>query len=563
MSSITSWTRLEPRARTGDLRPSLEGQVHDPAWMLARQWQLGEFLGDDAGTPVWVRVRGHADRITRFRPGPAAGAGTDYDGATPLEALVEAEPAGRRATSADLRSGAEAGQHLLRLLRSAGLPAEPLAEAVAMILDDFPLGLTGEEGAVDAATDRFLSVLRGRVPDGHALAFSLHASASTPEEPGWGLPPAAYDVFHAWLAWYDERHLTAVGGEPAWDAQRLEHRFSVGLSEAGEETTLTASGYQGGTLDWTDFTAGGDTGLESPAARETLLSTTFPAPVRFPGMPARRYWEFEDARVDLGGVEAAPSDLARMLVAEFATVYGNDWYLVPLEVPVGSLTTLTSVVVGDTFSSELGGPTLVPAPGTGTGDAHWSVHRLSTEDGGRRAGLFVPPVTVGGLEGEPVEEVLLARDEGANQAWAVERRVPTPVGGSLDRSRTAPGQHPAPAVAGSTAVYRLMTDVPDHWFPLLPREPRPGTYLLRLGHLDGPDGAPRLPLGRLLAPGLPNAYDLYAEELPREGVRLTRSHQYARTRDGRGVLWTARRARPGRGETSSGLVFDRAEEHAP
>ncbi|MGW8352265.1 hypothetical protein [Streptomyces wedmorensis] len=560
MTSITSWTRLEPRARTGDLRPSLEGQVHDPAWMLARQWQLGEFLGDDAGTPVWVRVRGHADRITRYRPGRPAGAGTDYDGATPLEALVEAEPGGPRATSADLRSGAEAGQHLLRLLRSAGLPADAVAEAVGMLLDDFPLGLTGEEGGVDAATLRFLSVLQGRVPDGHALAFSLHASAPTPEEPGWGLPPAAYSVLRSWLAWYDGRHLTAAEGDPAWDARRLEHRFSVGLSEGGTETTLTAPAYQGGTLDWTDFTADGDTGLESPADRESLLSTTFPAPVRFPGMPARRYWEFEDARVDLGGVEAAPSDLARMLVAEFATVYGNDWYLVPLDVPVGSLTTLTSVVVGDTFSSELGGPTLLPAPGAGAGDAHWSVHRLSTGDGGRRTGLFVPPVTVGGLEGEPVEEVLLARDEGANQAWAVERRVPTPVGGSLDRTRTAPTPRPAPAVAGGTAVYRLMSDVPPHWFPLLPREPRPGAYVLRLGHLDGPDGAPLRPLGRLLAPGLPNAYDLFSEEVPREGVTLTRAHQYARTRDGRGVLWTSRRARPGRGESSSGLRFDGLED---
>lgn len=560
MASITSWTRLEPRARTGDLRPSLEGQVHDPAWMLARQWQLGEFLGDDAGTPVWVRLRGHADRITRYRPGAAAGAGAPYDGFTPLEALAEAEPAGPRSTSADLRSGAEAGQHLLRLLRSGAVPAQAVAEAVALLLDDFPLGLTGEEGTDDAATARYLAVLRGRVPDGHALAFTLHVAPPTPEEPGWGLPAEAFPVLRDWLAWYEERHLTAAGHRDAWDPRRLEHRFSVGLAESGTQTTLTAPAYQGGTLDWTDFTAGGDTGLQATADRETLLSTTFPAPVRFPGMPARRYWEFEDARVNLGGVEAAPSDLARMLVAEFATVYGNDWYLVPLEVPVGSVTTLTSVVVGDTFSSELGGPTLLPAPGAGDGDAHWSVHRLSTDDGGRRTGLFVPPVTIGTLESDPVEEVLLARDEGANQAWAIERSVPTPVGGTLDRTRTAPAPRPAPAVPGGTASYRLMTDVPAHWLPLLPVEPRPGSYVLRLGHLDGPDSRPLLPLGRLLNPGFPDAYDLFAEEVPREGVTLTRTHQYARTADGRGLLWTARRARPGRGESSSGLRFDHLEE---
>lgn len=107
----------------------------------------------------------------------------------------------------------------------------------------------------------------------------------------------------------------------------------------------------------------------------------------------------------------------------------------------------------------------------------------------------MPPVLVGGLESDLVEEVLLARDEGANQAWAVERRVPTPQGGSLDRSRTAPTPRPAPAATGGTAAYRLMSDVPDHWFPLLPLEPRPGAYVFRLGHLDGPDGEPLRPPG--------------------------------------------------------------------
>ncbi|MEU9337227.1 hypothetical protein AB0D49_29385 [Streptomyces sp. NPDC048290] len=557
MSSITSWTRLEPRARTGDLRPSLEGQVHDPAWMLARQWQLGEFLGDDAGSPVWVRVRGHADRITAYRPGPASGPGTPYDGTTPLEALVEAEPGGPRSTTGDLRAGAEAGQHLLRLLRAA-VPADRVAEALPLLLDDYPLGLL-DTATADPATHRYLSVLRGRVPDGHGIAYSLHASPVPSDEPGWGLPPEAGPVLSTWLAWYDARHLTAPEGPQTWDPQRLEHRFSlgvkIGVKGDGHETTLIAPAYQGGTLDWTDFTMTGPTGLAPTPDREPLLSTTFPAPVTFPGMPARRYWEFEDARVALGGVEAAPSDLARMVVAEFATVYGNDWYLVPLDVPVGSFTTLTSVVVGDTFSSALGGPTLLPAPGTGRGDAHWSLHCLSTVHGTRGAGLFVPPMTVGTLESEPIEEVLLARDEDANQAWAVERRVPTPIGTPLDRTRITPTA-PAPPEA---LTYRLRTDVPDHWLPLLPIELHPGAHRLRLAHLDTPDGIPVLPLGRFLNPGPPTPYDLYTEEVPREGITLTRTVQYARTSDGRTVTWTSRRARPGRGGTSSGLRFDQME----
>jgi hypothetical protein len=68
-----------------------------------------------------------------------------------------------------------------------------------------------------------------------------------------------------------------------------------------------------------------------------------------------------------------------------------------------------------------------------------------------------------------------------------------------------------------------------------------------------------VPLGRLLNPCLPGPYELYAEEVPREGVTVTRTVRHTRTASGRTLVWTARRARPGRGESSSGLRFDRLE----
>ncbi len=69
------------------------------------------------------------------------------------------------------------------------------------------------------------------------------------------------------------------------------------------------------------------------------MRTTIPAPVTYRGMPAARFWEFEDARVDFGAVDAAPQDLARMLLVEFAITYGNDWFVMPIDLDVGSLCT--------------------------------------------------------------------------------------------------------------------------------------------------------------------------------------------------------------------------------
>ena len=74
MASITSWTRLEPRPRSTAMRASLEAQLCDPLWLLGRQWQLGEFQGEDAGTPVQARLRAESMRLSRWAPGrPAAG----------------------------------------------------------------------------------------------------------------------------------------------------------------------------------------------------------------------------------------------------------------------------------------------------------------------------------------------------------------------------------------------------------------------------------------------------------------------------------------------------------
>src|SRR5215831_17399414 len=63
-----SWTRLEPQSTLGDPRPGIEARVHDPLWLIGRQWQLGEFQGEDAGTPLTVRVTTRTRLVDRWAP---------------------------------------------------------------------------------------------------------------------------------------------------------------------------------------------------------------------------------------------------------------------------------------------------------------------------------------------------------------------------------------------------------------------------------------------------------------------------------------------------------------
>src|SRR5215831_5827171 len=89
--SITTWTRLEPLPRQASMERCLQAQVRDPLWMLARQWQFGEFRGDDSGSPAQATMAVEARQLTGYFPGADASKGVPLDEALPLETHVERE----------------------------------------------------------------------------------------------------------------------------------------------------------------------------------------------------------------------------------------------------------------------------------------------------------------------------------------------------------------------------------------------------------------------------------------------------------------------------------------
>lgn len=77
--STPVWNRLEGQPRSEDMQRALKAEVRDALWMLTRQWQMGEFAGDDAGTPAFANLDYHC--------APFGG-----DDTVPLEPQVEATP---------------------------------------------------------------------------------------------------------------------------------------------------------------------------------------------------------------------------------------------------------------------------------------------------------------------------------------------------------------------------------------------------------------------------------------------------------------------------------------
>ena len=80
------YLRLEPRRPLGDLAAGLRMEAHDPAWILGRQWRMGEHQGENASSPVQValRVRETALKALEGRDGIDLGR-------TPPEAAIERE----------------------------------------------------------------------------------------------------------------------------------------------------------------------------------------------------------------------------------------------------------------------------------------------------------------------------------------------------------------------------------------------------------------------------------------------------------------------------------------
>jgi hypothetical protein len=559
--AVSTWTRLEPLPLTADLGPALQAAVADPLWLLGRQWQFLEFAGEDAGTPIDVRVTGDLAPLSRFLPAGSAPRAYSLD-TLPLEVAVEQEPM----RAAHPRLAAEAGQHLQRMLSAAGL--DSLRDA---FVSAYPLVLGERDDAgADADGGDWLALAAGRALDGRALIAALaplrDATATITALPQAPSVPAAskakvLDVLRRWAAWYDGV-LADAGPSASWNPRRLEYSFAA----SSPALDLVADEYADGTLDWYSVDAAG----AAPGTPSTLrLAPTLPSPVEYHGKPADRFWEFEDAAVHFGAIGAGPTDLARLLLVEFALVYGNDWFVVPVRLPVGALFRVTDLAVRDTF----GVVTSVPRSPAGDG-APWSLFALAGDAAGRDW-LFLPPSLAQTIAGEPIEQVALLRDEMANMTWGIEHRVQGASGDAYDRasesSRRAAQQQVTGPPVDAQLVYRLATSVPEHWIPFVPvpADGSAGTNpviqlerraLVRT-ELDGQRRAVQ-PRGVLLRsdPRLPPDAEpplrIEEEEVPREGAIAERVFQFARWFDGRSLLWMGRRKVVGRGEGSSGLRFD-------
>ncbi len=581
------WDRIEPHTRDPELEEGLQARLADPLWLMARQWQVGEFRGEDAASPIHIRATVQHHPLTGFRNDAALGSPTEpFPAGRPLESRVEAEGA---AGHGRVAVAGEAGLQLLRRVDEEGLQKlrAPLRAAFRLTLPTDAL-----RGLPERERRRLRRLARGSLDGLRALGEGRERVV--------GVAPAGDQAAmgRAVDAWREEQvsrfDRPGESGE-TWAEHRLEHRFSVTAEADKEHVLLSADGYPGGRLDWHAFDVAESVAVPQPpgpqppgplppgpqpgplppgplppGATPLKVLDVLPVPLTYAGMPASSYWEVEDGVVYFGGVEAAAGDIARLVIAEFATVYSNDYFLFPVRLPAGSIARVTGLTVRNTFGESFGVRSAAELDEVATtAERPWAFFELSGDPSAARRQtpwLLLAPALPTPQNGPPLESVSFVRDEEANLAWAIEERLETASGKSV-RRRLMTGLSDEPGPAGEAAPadedawrYRLQSPVPPYWIPLVPERPDPDSAQVRLRRarmlaweeLDDPTVAG--PKGRLLAPDRP--LWLHEEEIPQSGAQVTRRWQLARGADGRPHLWMARRKRPGRGERGSGLGYD-------
>jgi len=492
--------RLEPAWPFGDLESGMAAPTADAAWFLGRQWQLGEHQGEDAATPVKVTHR------TAVDPVDPHGGDTRWDPAlVPPEAVIESEHGDWWTPARRLRIGLAAV--------SGGLPTPDAVDPS------------------DPRRDRLVEATVGLLPAPFGRRFEGRA----------------YDgqLLHQHRAELriDESIFAEVPTEPTdlWDPTELSYSAEFSCAGVG----LHVRRHDGHRLDWYSVDADGP--VPAPTTEPDQV-TVYPGRMVYPGGPHPRWWQIEDAALDMGGFGPDVSHFATMLLVDLMVSHGDNWFTFPIDVTVGSVATLRSVEVTDSFDDTW----QITAP------TDWSMFRVRGLD---PASLLVWPTIDQPLSGPPLENVTVGIDEDANLLWAVEQRVE---GEELDPSppHVSPTDNPdAPEILEGSAqqgfVYRPMVGAARHWHPYQLKSENGHRRFVqaRLSDLSGPGGLMPEPTARVLDP--PGAiHEIEPATVPWNGLRLQRQWRLVRQTDGVPVLWVQRDRSPLLAPPISGHRFD-------
>ncbi|MEL6986656.1 MAG: hypothetical protein AAGK97_02410 [Bacteroidota bacterium] len=550
---IKSYNRLEPNPRSNDIEAGVSMEVADPMWYLCRQWQFGEFQGEDAGTAYQASILGE-----QKKPGDiilANGKRIPYDLELPLETAIE-----REQLSKSIYLSTQLGKYFRKLLKKAGLK-----KYLKFALEAFPINQTN--GQDDFEGNYFTKAVAGFEVDGYQIYESvLNFNYKNWYETHGDIANTDFDkledvgnaLVNAFLRIYEQ----SLDNESAWVGEHLEYSFKMHSKvDSRRKKVLVADQFASGHLDWKDFDqeiissrTGNDT-LSDPI-RE--VQTFIPTALKFSGMPHPRLWQMEDAVTDFGKIDASSTSLVNLLLAEYGLHYSNDWFILPYEMEVNTISDIEGIRVTDVFGMHFMIQPTIKDP-----EMNWQefafFHQTERNDGIRNESSFYLVPAVGKLqESEPIEQVNFMRDEMSNLVWAIEQIVPSENGQGRRVAKSVPSLGDfTPIDEESKIRYVLGNTVPKNWIPFVPVQKAnanpSGLTEIMLQRARMPQGDPAQ--SKLLTEHQPT-FLIEEQEIGKAGIIVKRNFQRTRWLNGKTLLWMGRKKQTGRGEGNAKLVFD-------
>lgn len=549
---IRSYNRLESTPRSDDMEAGVSMETADPLWYLCRQWQFGEFQGEDAASAYQANIL-----AKHQKPGQLvlpSGKEIAYDLSSPLETIVE-----RENLSSNTHLSAQLGRYFRRWLRQ-----NNLLKYLPLFLEKYPIAVKPNDQ--DLPGNYFFKSVEGYEING----FSLYESVLDFSYKNWftsdaNFKPAHYNLLETGgnelVNSFKRIYEQAQEEDSTWVSENLEYSFRLEARQDGRtKKVLEAKQFSGGHLDWKDFdqvTSNSNRGITRLQSPEKIVQTFIPAPLRFSGMPHPRLWQMEDSTTDFGDLEASKTTLVNMLLAEFGMRYSNDWFILPYEVDLNTICQVEGICVTDVF-----GLNFFIKPAIDDPEMNWQqfafFHQSETNNVSRNQSLFYLAPAVGKVQkSEVLEQVNFMRDEMSNLVWATEQILLSADGQGRRTNRDVPSlKEFEPINEESKIRYVLGNTVPQNWFPFVPVLKKNSTKEMpeiRLQRARMPQGEPAQ--SKLLSEKQP-VYFVEEKEVTRSGIVVERIFNRTRWLNGKTFLWIGRQKKTGRGEGNANLKFD-------
>lgn len=615
--------RLETRTRIPNPESALSFAIHDPLWMLTRQWQFGEFKGNDAGSAIWAKVKIKHTDIVGFQNETEAYMNANREAA--MEYYVER-------LNHQITEGVkvEAAHHFKKLLDYSDIKALSVS-IINFYREEFPLSYeeVKEEDIIDeniSAKDtlnkikrldnyglnQFMHLFKNKAFDAFALYLNFKQTnaiqAALANNLNNSEKAKLIDLLNQFSTWFKNTYIPVEENEDFWIDERLAYEVNIATKDIQSnenQVDYIADNYHSGRLSWYSFDKGQDIKESNKKAIEIKerdkedqikFFSYIPLLAAFPGAPNKRLWAFEDAKVTLGNTGLDKSDLASAMIMQFTTMYSNDWLVTPLELEVGRISSIEGIIVKDVFGNQF-------YIDKGSGDrstensrysSRWEMFTIAQHDAyikndfSTDARLFYPPSVPRTEESKAIEEIQFLRDEMANMLWAVEMKLNDGTNIPMDGEQQAGSmQAKLNELLKSYSItndidpevdynYLLQNTVPFNWIPFSPvrfdRSHPNYDREIRFQRSAMPiylkqNYIPIRPNSQLLRPGINENDKIEAhgfineEEILSVGTKVSLNYQRARWFDGKAYNWLGAQKSMKHTQANSGLNFDNLIEN--